>query len=83
MIAGSERPHTSPAGLKAVLGSPFSAEFGGSCSITVKALTAVAVDPTGKFAYVANQGGTVSAYTIDPSTGALTAITGSLPRKYS
>jgi DNA-binding beta-propeller fold protein YncE len=37
------------------------------------------VDPTGKFAYVANQGappanGNVSAYTIDPSTGALTAI---------
>jgi DNA-binding beta-propeller fold protein YncE len=38
----------------------------------------VAVDPTGKFAYVANQGdGTVSAYTIDPSTGALKTITGS------
>jgi 6-phosphogluconolactonase (cycloisomerase 2 family) len=34
----------------------------------------VAVDPTGKFAYVANRGGTVSAYTINQSTGALTAI---------
>jgi 6-phosphogluconolactonase (cycloisomerase 2 family) len=43
----------------------------------------VAVDPTGKFAYVANEGdnegkgGNVSAYTIDPTTGALTAISGS------
>jgi len=36
------------------------------------------VDPTGKFAYVANNGSNnVSAYTIDPTTGALTAITGS------
>jgi 6-phosphogluconolactonase len=39
----------------------------------------VTVDPTGKFVYVANQGdrvnpGTVSAYTIDSSTGALTSV---------
>jgi 6-phosphogluconolactonase (cycloisomerase 2 family) len=40
----------------------------------------VVVDPTGKFAYVANFGfaevftGSVSMYTIDPSTGALTPI---------
>jgi YVTN family beta-propeller protein len=38
----------------------------------------VAVDPSGKFAYVANEGGfaptTVSMYTINPTTGALTAI---------
>jgi 6-phosphogluconolactonase len=40
----------------------------------------VAVDPTGKFAYVANEGcpdlsgGSVSMYTIDPTTGALTSI---------
>ena len=41
----------------------------------------VAVDPTGRFAYVANLGnsggGSVSGYTINPATGALTAITGS------
>ena len=40
----------------------------------------VAVDPTGKFAYVANEGcltslpGNVSMYTINPTTGALTSI---------
>jgi 6-phosphogluconolactonase (cycloisomerase 2 family) len=40
----------------------------------------VAVDPTGKFAYVANEGcpdlsgGSVSMYTIDPTTGALTSV---------
>src|SRR6185437_4919525 len=34
--------------------------------------------PTGKFAYTAGNGdGTISAYTIDPSTGALTAVSGS------
>jgi hypothetical protein len=36
-----------------------------------------AVDPGGKFAYVVNNFGNVSGYTIDPSTGALTAIAGS------
>jgi uncharacterized repeat protein (TIGR01451 family) len=36
------------------------------------------VDPTGKFAYVANgNSANISAYTINPSTGALTAIAGS------
>lgn len=40
----------------------------------------IAVDPTGKFAYVADQGcpnvftGRVSMFTIDPSTGALTSV---------
>jgi 6-phosphogluconolactonase len=38
----------------------------------------VAVDPTGKFAYVANKGdNTISAYTINATTGALTPIPGS------
>ena len=38
----------------------------------------LAVDPTGKFAYVANFGDdNVSAYTIDASSGALTPVTGS------
>ena len=36
---------------------------------------AVVVDPTGQFAYVANYtSGTVSAYTIDPDSGALTTV---------
>jgi 6-phosphogluconolactonase (cycloisomerase 2 family) len=35
----------------------------------------VAVDPTGRFAYVANFGsGNVSVYSINPTTGALTAV---------
>jgi YVTN family beta-propeller protein len=42
----------------------------------------VAVDPSGKFAYVANEGGlaptAVSMYTIDPTTGGLTSI-GAIP----
>src|SRR3984893_11333721 len=58
--------------LTAIAGSPFAA--GGSPG-------SVAVDPSGKFAYVANEfgnsGNSVSGYTINPSTGALTAITGS------
>jgi len=38
----------------------------------------VAVDPTGKFVYVANEGSTnVSGYTLNATTGALTAISGS------
>jgi 6-phosphogluconolactonase (cycloisomerase 2 family) len=36
----------------------------------------VTVDPTGQFAYVANEPG-VSAYTIEGTTGALTEIDGS------
>ena len=38
----------------------------------------MAVDATGKFAYVANEmSNNVSGYTINPTTGALTAISGS------
>ena len=38
----------------------------------------IAVDPTGKFLYVVNGGSsTVSAYTINASTGALTPVSGS------
>ena len=60
--------------LTAIAGSPFPA---GS------APRSVAVDPTGKFAYVANSGSlssddrNVSGYTINATTGALTAIAGS------
>jgi 6-phosphogluconolactonase len=65
--------------LTPIAGSPFPAGV---------APSSVAVDPSGKFAYVANAGshnvsghgfvsGNVSAYTIDPSTGALTPIAGS------
>jgi hypothetical protein len=38
----------------------------------------VAVDPTGKFVYLASEySNDVSGYTINPTTGALTAISGS------
>lgn len=38
----------------------------------------VTIDPTAKFAYVANDGdGTISAYTIDAGSGALSAVAGS------
>jgi len=36
--------------------------------------TSVTVDPSGKFAYVANAGGNVSAYTINAATGALSQV---------
>ena len=55
--------------LTAVDGSPFSAG---------RAPKGIAADPSGKFAYVANQGeSSISAFAIDPATGALTAIAGS------
>jgi 6-phosphogluconolactonase len=62
--------------LTAVAGSPFAAGHSGP--------RAVAVDPSGKFVYVANRStsdkptdGCVSAFTINASTGALTAVAGS------
>ena len=59
--------------LTPIAGSPFPADAGPSSGPS-----AMAVDPSGKFAYVANSGlGTVSGYTIDSSTGALTSIAGS------
>jgi 6-phosphogluconolactonase len=57
-----------------VPGSPFAAGYGPF---------GVAIDPTGKFAYVANNGtasgkpGNVSAFAIDPRSGALTPVSGS------
>jgi 6-phosphogluconolactonase (cycloisomerase 2 family) len=55
--------------LTSVAGSPFAAGAGP---------TAIAVDPSAKFAYVANGiDGTVSAYIIDPHTSALTPVAGS------
>jgi 6-phosphogluconolactonase (cycloisomerase 2 family) len=68
--------NSSTGALSAVSGSPFAAgTFPDS----------VAVDPSGRFVYVANEcnssadcsAGTVSAYTIDSSTGALSAVDGS------
>ena len=51
------------------IGSPVAADFGAK---------SVTVDPSGKFAYVANAGGdlcgSVSMYTINPASGALTSI---------
>ena len=65
--------NSSTGSLSAVPGSPFQAGIGP---------TSVAVDPSNRFAYVANlSGGSarghVSAYTINSSTGALSAIAGS------
>ena len=53
--------------LTAVTGSPFAAGTGP---------TSVAVDPWGRFLYVANGGfpGSVSVYVINPTNGALTAL---------
>jgi 6-phosphogluconolactonase (cycloisomerase 2 family) len=59
------------------------AEIAGSPSADVHTPSAIAVDPTSRYVYVANTyGGTtnqgsVSAYTIDAATGALTEISGS------
>jgi len=39
--------------------------------------TSMAVHPTGKFLYVASEGDNLSAFTINPTTGALTPIAGS------
>ena len=49
----------------------------GSLSTTGPSPISIAASPDGKFAFVANQGGGVSAYTINPSTGALGTVTGS------
>ena len=55
--------------LSKVLGSPFQVGAGPQ---------SVAVDPSGKFAYVANaRSNDVSAYTINSTTGALSPVTGS------
>jgi len=61
--------NSSMGALRAVAGSPFAA---GSAPISVT------VDPSGRFAYVANYGAdTVSAYTINTFTGALREVAGS------
>ncbi len=68
--------NSSTGALSAVAGSPFAAGNGAN---------QVTVDPSGQFAYVANQclnssncsAGSVSAYTINTSTGALSAVAGS------
>jgi len=66
--------NSSTGALRAVAGSPFPA---GSAPLLVT------VDSSGQFAYVVNYcdstcaGGTVSAYTINSSTGALSAVAGS------
>ena len=64
---------TSTGALSEVAGSPFAAGIGPE---------SISVHPSGKFAYVANFGsanvsGSVSAYTIDASTGALSEVVGS------
>lgn len=63
------RVNTSTGALTPISGSPFPAGLHSN---------AVTVDPTGRFVYVTNSGdgltnGTLSAYTVNPGTGALTA----------
>src|SRR5262249_52816083 len=67
--------NTSTGALTAVSGSPFSMPF-----VTPQGMAGLATDPAGKFLYVSNNQdalGGISAYTINGSTGALTAILGS------
>jgi 6-phosphogluconolactonase (cycloisomerase 2 family) len=59
--------------LSVVSGSPFPDGAAGTFALA----NSVAVDPSGRFAYVANGAGSVAEYTIDPSSGALAAIPGS------
>jgi 6-phosphogluconolactonase len=59
--------------LTPIVGSPFAADAG-----PFSGPSSMAVDPSGRFAYVGNSGlGNVSGYAINPSTGALTSIVGS------
>jgi len=69
--------------LTPVAGSPFRA---GTDAVSGLGSISVVVDPSGKFVYVANLGGfdlptanpgNVSAFTIEPSTGVLSAVPGS------
>jgi len=63
------RINPSTGALTPIAGSPFAAGL---------APYSMAVDPSGRFAYVPNYAGNnVSGYTIDPTTGALTPIVGS------
>jgi 6-phosphogluconolactonase (cycloisomerase 2 family) len=62
-------------GVLASIGPPVSTNDVGTDSVTI--------DPFGKFAYVANEGlydtdGSVSAYSIEPTTGALTSTSGGI-----
>lgn len=68
--------NTSTGALTAVSGSPYAT--GGATTTSVS----VTVDPTGQFVYVSNmslilQSGSISAFTINAGTGALTTVTGS------
>ena len=63
---------SSTGALTAVSGSPFAT---GSCCIYFYG--GMTSDPQGRYLFTANYNGTVSAFTIDGATGALTAATGS------
>jgi 6-phosphogluconolactonase len=54
-------------------GSPFRDGAAGTFALA----NSVAIDPSGRFAYVANTAGSVAEYTINSSSGALAAIPGS------
>jgi DNA-binding beta-propeller fold protein YncE len=64
--------------LTLIAGSPFTVPGGGGPRPVRPQPRSVAVDPSGKFVYVASQNkNTVSGFTITPGTGVLTAFTGS------
>jgi 6-phosphogluconolactonase (cycloisomerase 2 family) len=60
--------------LTPVAGSPFATGTSATNGVSPRSVT---VDPTGQFVYTANQGGDVSAYSINGATGALSAVPGS------
>jgi 6-phosphogluconolactonase len=65
-------------GLTSVAGSPFQAGTGSALTSTTTEPNSVTTDPSDKFLYVANAySNDISAFTINPSTGALTPVPGS------
>ena len=67
--------NTSSGALTEIAGSPFNIETNPTGPETGP--VAVSVDPSGRYAYVANSTDTLSAYTIDSSSGSLSLLTGS------
>lgn len=67
--------NSSTGSLTEISGSPFSIETDPNGPETGP--QSISIDPSGRFAYVANSTDTLSAYSIDSSTGALTLLSGS------
>jgi 6-phosphogluconolactonase (cycloisomerase 2 family) len=67
--------NSSSGALTEIAGSPFNIETNPTGPETGP--IAVSVDPSGRFAYVANSTDTLSGYSVDSTTGALSLLTGS------